>query len=74
MESRSLSHFFRLAAVLLTLTPFCASGLSAQSGTGTVRGQVTDPSGAAVPNAMVQVTSDTGQHRPRRAAATEPMK
>ena len=61
MESRSLSHFFRLAAVLLTLTPFCASGLSAQSGTGTVRGQVTDPSGAAVPNAMLQVTSDTGQ-------------
>ena len=40
---------------------FCASTAGAQSGTGTVRGQVTDPSGAAVQNATVQVTGASGQ-------------
>jgi hypothetical protein len=61
MEQRSLSHLFRIAGVFITLAVFYASGLSAQSGTGIVRGEVTDPSGAAVPNAAVQVTSGTGQ-------------
>jgi hypothetical protein len=61
MGSRRLSHLFRIAGVLLIVTVLCVSGLSAQSGTGTVRGQVTDPSGESVPDATVQVTADTGQ-------------
>ena len=40
---------------------FCASTTGAQSGTGTVRGQVTDPSGASVQNATIQVTGASGQ-------------
>jgi hypothetical protein len=61
MGSRRLSHLFRIAGVLLIVTLLCVSGLSAQSGTGTVRGQVTDPSGESVPDATVQVTGDSGQ-------------
>jgi hypothetical protein len=61
MESHSVSHLFRLAVVLLGLTLLCVSGLSAQSETGSIHGQVTDPSGESVPDAMVQVTGGTGQ-------------
>jgi uncharacterized membrane protein YgcG len=60
MESRSLSDFFRLTTLLLSLALLGVSGLSAQSGTGSVHGQVTDPSGESVPDATVQVTSATG--------------
>src|SRR5580704_7143370 len=61
MESLSLSHLFRLAGVLAIVSLLCVSGLSAQSGTGSVHGQVTDPSGESVPDATVQVTGPTGQ-------------
>jgi hypothetical protein len=61
MESLSLSHLFRLAGILAIVTLLCVSGLSAQSGTGSVHGQVTDPSGESVPDATVQVTGPTGQ-------------
>ncbi len=37
--------------------------VAAQSSTGTVRGQVTDPSGAAVTNAIVRITGANGQTR-----------
>jgi hypothetical protein len=37
------------------------AGLRAQTVTGTLHGQVTDPSGSAVPNATVIATSDTGK-------------
>src|ERR1700683_2963375 len=61
MESRSLSHLFRLAGILLILTLLSVSGMSAQSGTGSVRGRVTGRSVESVPDATVQVTGDTGQ-------------
>lgn len=38
-----------------------ASAVSAQNGTGTLRGQVKDPSGAVIANATVLVTSASGQ-------------
>ena len=57
---RSIGRLVRVALVLLLSTLGLASirgyGLRAQGNTATVHGQVTDPSGAAVPNATVQVT------------------
>jgi carboxypeptidase family protein len=47
-----------VAALLLAVT--CASSLKAQTTTGTLRGQVTDPSGAAVGNATVLVSTASG--------------
>ena len=50
----------RIATVLfLALLPTGRS--SGQSGTGTLHGQVIDPSGAAVPGATVEVTASGGQ-------------
>ncbi len=46
-----------LRPLLLTLCIFGGSMLHAQSTTGTILGQVTDPSGAAIPNAQVTVTN-----------------
>src|ERR1700677_1426061 len=39
----------------------CATGVMAQTNTGILRGSVTDPSGAAVPGAAVQLTNSSGQ-------------
>jgi Carboxypeptidase regulatory-like domain/TonB dependent receptor len=52
----------RLIGVLLVLVcVFAANTASAQRTTGTLRGQILDPSGAAVPDAQVVVTNqDTG--------------
>ncbi len=54
-----------LSCLRVTLTCALAFALSpllvAQTGSGSIRGQVTDPSGAAVTNAAVQVTSASGQ-------------
>ena len=47
-----------LAALLLAVT--CAKVVEAQTTTGTLRGQVTDPSGAAVGNATVLVSTASG--------------
>src|SRR5689334_16611118 len=47
----------------LVLVLFASGTALPQSGTGVVRGQVTDPSGAAVTNASVVVTSANGQTR-----------
>ncbi|HXA77724.1 MAG TPA: carboxypeptidase-like regulatory domain-containing protein, partial [Candidatus Acidoferrales bacterium] len=60
MKPRALARSFR-AVVLSTSVLLCVTSLIAQTVTGTLHGQVTDPSGAAVPNATVVVTSDSGQ-------------
>src|SRR5579862_9481884 len=49
------------SAVLIFLALVCPTRLFAQTGSGSVHGQVTDPSGAAVPNAIVDVTPPSGQ-------------
>jgi hypothetical protein len=49
------------SAALIFFALLCPTGLLAQSGSGSVHGQVTDPSGAAVPNAIVDVTTTSGQ-------------
>lgn len=45
---------------LLALLPFLPAGAFAQSGSGAVRGLVTDPSGATVPGATVSVKGAKG--------------
>jgi hypothetical protein len=49
-----------LVAGLFLALPF-AGRAQGQTGTGSVRGQVTDPSGAAIQNATIQVTGASGQ-------------
>jgi hypothetical protein len=63
MGLRKLRRFVEIAGSVLGLFAalLCSVGLRAQSGTGTVRGQVTDPSGATIQNATVQVTGASGQ-------------
>src|ERR1700733_10979992 len=59
MKSRALTQLSRATALSIAVL-FCVAGLIAQTTTGTLHGQVTDPSGAAVPGATVVVTSDSG--------------
>ena len=49
------------ALVVLSLLLFSPSRLLAQIPSGTLRGQVSDPSGAAVPGASVEAVSSSGQ-------------
>jgi hypothetical protein len=51
------SHFFLLLLSLVWL----AGSIAAQTASGTLRGMVTDPSGAAVPQAKVTVTGPSGE-------------
>ena len=50
-----------LSAFLLSFSLFSSARLSAQIPSGTIRGQVSDPSGAGVPGAAVQAVSSSGQ-------------
>ena len=50
-----------LVFVLLLACSFTAPRLCAQTATGTLRGQVTDPSGGVIPNVTVIATTSTGQ-------------
>src|ERR1700722_4820670 len=59
MKSRALTKLSRATALSIAVL-FCVAGLPAQTTSGTLHGQVTDPSGAAVPSATVVVTSDSG--------------
>ena len=47
--------------LLLSSWLFFPNQLSAQVPSGTIRGQVSDPSGAGVPGAVVQAVSSSGQ-------------
>src|SRR5580658_8530292 len=60
MKSQALTELSRAAAVSIVLL-LCVAGLRAQTTTGALHGQVTDPSGAAVPDATVVVTGSSGQ-------------
>ena len=60
MGIRKLKYILSLCA-LFSLLLFSSSSLLAQIPSGTLRGQVSDPSGAAVPGASVQVVSSSGQ-------------
>src|ERR1700739_3818431 len=48
-------------ALIILLAPFAGPRLFAQTGTGTLPGQLTDPSGAAVADAAVVATNAAGQ-------------
>src|SRR5208283_5348856 len=50
-----------LSALLLSFSLFSSARLLAQVPSGTIRGQVSDPSGAGVPGASVQAVSSSGQ-------------
>ncbi|MBT9332888.1 TonB-dependent receptor [Paracidobacterium acidisoli] len=53
--------FIRSLCLFVALPFLCAASLLAQNGTGRLRGQVADPSGAVIPNASVTVTSAAGK-------------
>jgi len=57
---RAVLHIL-IAATLALLLSHGACDLSAQTGAGSLRGQVVDQSGGAVPNAPVQATPASGQ-------------
>ena len=59
MKQRVLArYFFILLGLLLSIGP--ATQMLAQTAKGTVHGQVTDPSGAVIPNANVSLTTPDG--------------
>src|ERR1700749_4383751 len=47
--------------VALSLLLITATGLFAQATAPTLRGQITDPSGAAIPDCTITATSDSGK-------------
>jgi hypothetical protein len=51
----------RIVITLVALGLLCGRDLRAQNRTGSLRGQIIDPSGASVPNALVQITTADGQ-------------
>ncbi len=61
MKLQPATPWFQIVASVSAWLFLFANAVAAQSGTGVIRGQVTDPSGAAVPNATVQVTSGAGK-------------
>jgi hypothetical protein len=61
MKLHALSSLLRIASAILIFGFLGSAARGAQSGTGTIRGQVTDPSGAAVPDATVQVSGANGK-------------
>jgi len=61
-QSRSSSFFCRIVAPLAAVLMFCAASAFAQN-TGSIEGQVTDTSGAAIPNAQITARSATGLTR-----------
>ena len=55
---KQVKHFsFYASLVLCLLALYLSAGLRAQTATGGVLGTITDPSGAAVPNAVITLTS-----------------
>lgn len=50
-----------LTGLILSLMLFSGKGASAQTGSATLHGQVTDPTGAVIPQAAVTVTSSVGK-------------
>jgi len=63
MKSFQRSFQLLLLPMLLTFVPVLAISSAAQTDSGTLRGQVTDPSGAAVAQVTVIVSSPAGQTR-----------
>jgi hypothetical protein len=55
-----LAFYVSIAAVLVAGSSRCLAQ-DVQNQVGSIRGQVQDPSGAAIPKAAVSITSDTGQ-------------
>ncbi len=58
---KAVRCFCFMALALLIVGLHSVSAQTAQSKTGTLRGQVADPSGAVIPNAMVKAISAAGQ-------------
>src|SRR5215207_7844453 len=64
MELKNMKSLRLFAVMLLMLITGCLSPAFGQSDRGTIRGTVTDPSGAIVPNARVVLTgAETGEVR-----------
>jgi hypothetical protein len=61
MSFRPVKKYLRAAAILISASLFAVAGAFAQGATSTIRGTVTDPSGAAVADASVIVTTPDGQ-------------
>ena len=65
MKSLAVRTLILICAMLL---PMLTVRAQAQTATGTIRGQVTDPSGAVVPNVSVMATPAPGQPGQAKAA------
>src|SRR5580698_1702814 len=60
-------RYSRIIAMIFLLAAAGTSGLSAQTGTGSIHGVVQDQTRGAVPNAAVVVTGPSGQTTPATA-------